>query len=327
MNINQKQQFIYEFADRAQEHLTTIEQGLLNLQNSLNTDLVNHILRSVLSLKEGAEVVDLDTIQNFTKNLQYCLEVLRDYPQIKVDVELESLFLQGFDIIDALVQESTTTCGLDRQTNQQLIDQGQPIFEMLNERLNEIINPFLPFSEIEQIFPLTSAVQEIAATYKKKVKVKIKGGEILIRELTMKNFSRLLKHFINNTIAHGIETPKVRKSLGKSPIGLITIRTFSQSGKVAISFADDGAGIDVERVKAKAIAKGKITQVQAQSISNQEVCKLILLPDFSTKDEKDLISGLGFGMNAIENEVKKIGGVIEIESQLGQGTTFTVLYP
>jgi chemotaxis protein histidine kinase CheA len=327
MNINQKQQFIYEFADRAQAHLTTIEQGLLNLQNLPNTDLVNHILRSVLSLKEGAEVVDLDTIQNFTKNLQYCLEVLRDYPQIKVDVELESLFLQGFDIIDALVQESTTPCGLDRQTNQQLIDQGKPIFEMLNERLNEIINPFLPFSEIEQIFPLTSAVQEIAATYKKKVKIKIKGGEILIRELTLKNFSRLLKHFINNTIAHGIEPPKVRKYLGKSPIGLITIRTFSQSGKVAISFADDGAGIDVERVKAKAIAKGKITQVQAQTISNQEVCKLIFLPDFSTKDEKDFISGLGFGMNAIENEVKKIGGVIEIESQLGQGTTFTVLYP
>jgi chemotaxis protein histidine kinase CheA len=327
MNFNQKQQFIYEFIDRAQDHLITIEQGLLNLQSSPNTDLVNHILRSVVSLKEGAEVVDLDGIQQVAKKLQDCLELLRDYPQIKVELEIESLFLQGFDTIDALIKQSTTPFGLDQQTNQQLIEQGKSIFKLLNKHLKLIINPFLPFSDIEQIFPLNSAIQEVSSTYNKQVAVQIESATTLIRQLTLKHFSKLLKHFINNSIAHGIESPEIRKSLGKSPIGLITICTFLQAGKTAISFADDGAGIDVERVKTKAIAKGKITQNQAQNISDQEVYKLIFLPDFSTKDEKDLISGLGFGMNAIEKEVTKIGGVIKIESQPNKGTSFTVIYP
>lgn len=323
----QDQQFLSYFSERAQDHLIVIEEGLLNLQNSKTPDLVNEILRSVVSLKEGAEVVGVDSIYQVTKYLQDCLELLRDYPQLEVDLELESLFLQGFDALDSLVKELNPLLGLSEENAQQLMTQGEIAFATIDERLNLMINPLVPFSEIEQIFPLTFAVQEVSTYYGKHAEVKIQGGEVLMRQSILKHFSKLLKHFINNAIAHGIETPDVRQILGKSPLGLITIGAFFQGGKVAITFSDDGAGIDVERVKSKAIAKGNITESQAREMSSQDAYQLILLADFSTKDEKDLISGLGFGMNAIEQEVKKTGGVIKIESQLGQGTTFMVLYP
>jgi chemosensory pili system protein ChpA (sensor histidine kinase/response regulator) len=132
---------------------------------------------------------------------------------------------------------------------------------------------------------------------------------------------------VNNAIAHGIESPEVRQAAGKAPIGQIALRAFHQGNQIVISFTDDGAGIDVERVKAKAIEKGLIKSDEAQSLSTIQVYELLYYPDFSTKDERDLRAGLGFGLDVIRTELTKIGGVISTDSTLGKGTTFTIVYP
>jgi chemosensory pili system protein ChpA (sensor histidine kinase/response regulator) len=137
----------------------------------------------------------------------------------------------------------------------------------------------------------------------------------------------LTENEVNNAIAHGIELPEVRQAAGKSPIGQIALCAFHQGNQIVISFTDDGAGIDVERVKAKAIEKGLIKSDEAQSLSTIQVYELLYCPDFSTKNERDLRAGLGFGLDVIRTELTKIGGVISTNSTLGKETTFTIVYP
>ncbi len=119
----------------------------------------------------------------------------------------------------------------------------------------------------------------------------------------------------------------MRQTLGKSPVGQIVMSAFYQDKQTVIMFSDDGAGIDVERVKAKAIKKGLITITQAQILSPEAVYELLYHPDFSTKDERDLRAGTGFGLDIVRTELNKIGGSISTISLPGKGTTFKIIYP
>jgi len=119
----------------------------------------------------------------------------------------------------------------------------------------------------------------------------------------------------------------VRQTLGKSPVGQIVVSAFHQDNQTVITFSDDGAGIDLERVKAKAIKKGLITITQAQLLSPDAVYELLYHPDFSTKDERDLRAGTGFGLDIVRTELNKIGGSIFTNSLPGKETMFKIIYP
>jgi len=326
MQPEQQQQFIEDFGERAKYHLCTIEQGLLNLQKAEDIELLYQILRAVHSINEGAGMVGLSSINQTAYRFQMCLETLRDYP-IKVDQQLESLFLQVVDALYLLVNKLEEPFGLTENDASKIISDTEPVFQALKAHLALLINPQVPFAEIEQIFPLKSAVQKAAAEYNKQAEVIIEGRETFIPKSLLKQLPRLLSHLVNNAIAHGIELPEVRQAAGKAPIGQIALRAFHQGNQIVISFTDDGAGIDVERVKAKAIEKGLIKSDEAQSLSTIQVYELLYCPDFSTKDERDLRAGLGFGLDVIRTELTKIGGVISTDSTLGKGTTFTIVYP
>ena len=326
MQPEQQQQFIADFGERAKYHLCTIEQGLLNLEKAEDIELLYQILRAVHSINEGAGMVGLSSINQTAYRFQMCLETLRDYP-IKVDQQLESLFLQVVDALYLLVNKLEEPFGLTENDASKIISDTEPVFQALKAHLALLINPQVPFAEIEQIFPLKSAVQKAAAEYNKQAEVIIEGRETFIPKSLLKQLPRLLSHLVNNAIAHGIELPEVRQAAGKAPIGQIALRAFHQGNQIVISFTDDGAGIDVERVKAKAIEKGLIKSDEAQSLSTIQVYELLYYPDFSTKDERDLRAGLGFGLDVIRTELTKIGGVISTDSTLGKGTTFTIVYP
>jgi CheY-like chemotaxis protein len=136
-----------------------------------------------------------------------------------------------------------------------------------------------------------------------------------------------LMHMANNAIAHGIESATTRDELGKSIEGKITIRALHQGNQTIISISDDGAGINTERVKQKAIEKGIITLQQSQTMSKNETYELLFLPSFSTKDQADELSGRGVGMDVVKTSITEIRGTITTESQLGVGTTFTIRLP
>ncbi|NER02957.1 MAG: hybrid sensor histidine kinase/response regulator, partial [Okeania sp. SIO3C4] len=171
------------------------------------------------------------------------------------------------------------------------------------------------------------AVRDISMECGKEVDLQVEGKETLIDKMIQDKLSDPMKHLINNAITHGVETPQQRLAAGKSSKGQITIRAFHQGNQTVISVADNGAGINPEKVKKKAIEKGLITQKQAQGMNNIDVYDLLFHPGFSTKDKADNFSGRGVGLDVVKTNLTEIRGTISIDSTIGKGTMFTIRLP
>jgi chemotaxis protein histidine kinase CheA/ActR/RegA family two-component response regulator len=174
---------------------------------------------------------------------------------------------------------------------------------------------------------LQRGVRENGLKYGKQVELSVEGRDTPIDKVILESLTDPLIHMVNNAIAHGIESLETRQAAGKSSEGKITIRALHQGNQTIISVSDDGAGIDVDRVKQKAIEKGIITAAQAAAMPKTEVYELLFLPSFSTKDQADELAGRGVGMDVVRTSITEIRGTIATESKLGVGTTFTIRLP
>jgi len=249
-----------------------------------------------------------------------------DYDPLEMD-RFTSFHTISQEMIELIVRVRESTADIEFVTDEteQVSRQFRQVTTQLQEGLTRA--RMVPFGEIERVFPLIRYVREKAAEFGKQAEIKIDGRETLIDKLILEHFSDPLKHFVNNAIAHGIETPEVRQKAGKSPTGKITIKAFHQGNQTVISFSDDGAGINAERVKIKAIEKGLVPRTNAENMSRQELYQLIYHPGFSTKDEADLLSGKGVGMDVVLTSLSEIRGTITTDSNEGKGTTFTIRLP
>jgi chemosensory pili system protein ChpA (sensor histidine kinase/response regulator) len=155
----------------------------------------------------------------------------------------------------------------------------------------------------------------------------VEGRETLIDKMILEHLYDPMTHLVNNAITHGIESPEVRKAAGKPPAGQITLRAFHQGNQTLISISDDGAGIDSERVRAKAIEQRLITPAEARILTPVDLYDFLFHPGFSTKDKADDFAGRGVGMDVVRTSLSEIRGAIHIDSTLGKGTTFTIRLP
>lgn len=314
---------IKDFVERSQDRLGSLEADLLDLE--VDPSVVIHpLLRSAVSIYEEAEMIGVKHIEEITYCLVKCLKAIRDHP-LQPDTELVTLLLKLFDSLEYALKEIGCSWDL-RDLDNHMIVQVRSIVQTLEAHIAVLTNPTELFSEIEQIFPLRSAAHLAALDYGKQVEVEILDGQVRIPWLLLKRLPRLLTHLLNNAIAHGIEMPEVRQSLGKPVAGKIILAAAHKDGQVVISFSDDGAGIDVERVKAKAIMKKLITDDDTIRLSDVEIYEFLFHPDFSTKDIRDMRAGTGYGLDIVRSELKKIGGSVRVCSTLGQGTTFIITY-
>jgi two-component system chemotaxis sensor kinase CheA len=136
-----------------------------------------------------------------------------------------------------------------------------------------------------------------------------------------------LTHLIRNAVDHGIESPSHREAAGKPAEGRLFLRAYHEGGQVNIEISDDGAGIDLAAVKAKAVERGLIPREQSSRMSEREAYQLIFLPGFSTVQKVTNVSGRGVGMDVVKTNIQKIGGVVELQSALGCGTTVKIKIP
>ena len=231
-----------------------------------------------------------------------------------------------FDILEILIKKIGTPLGLTDREVREIKIKLQPTLQTLDAYIAIALHPIQLFSEIEKIFPLKSAAQNAASEYGKEVEVIIAGGEVPIPKQILKRLPRLITHLLNNAIVHGIESPEIRQAAGKSPRGKIILQASYQENKAVISFSDDGSGINMERVKAKAISKGLLSASKAASIAESDVYEFLFHPDFSTKDIRDMRAGTGYGLDIVRSELHKIGGNIQVSSCPNQGTLFTIAY-
>ncbi|HEY8938301.1 MAG TPA: chemotaxis protein CheA, partial [Cyclobacteriaceae bacterium] len=170
-------------------------------------------------------------------------------------------------------------------------------------------------------------VRDAAVKEGKNVQLKLEGTETEIDRNILQVISDSLIHLIRNSVGHGIEKSDVRKQNGKPEEGTVTLSASSESDKVLIRIKDDGAGIDPQRIKQKAIDKGIITSHDANHMSDRDLIKLIFEPGFSTMDHVTAISGRGVGMDVVKKALDSIGGTIHVDSMIGEGSIFTLSMP
>jgi two-component system, chemotaxis family, sensor kinase CheA len=174
---------------------------------------------------------------------------------------------------------------------------------------------------------LPRVVRDLAAELHKQVRIELEGKETGLDRSIIEAIKDPLTHIVRNAVDHGIERPDVRKAAGKPTEGTLRLRASHQGGHVMIEITDDGAGIDPERVRSKALERGLITADRASRMTEAEAIDLVFAPGFSTAEKVSNISGRGVGMDVVKTNIERIGGVVSIESGRGTGTTMRIKIP
>lgn len=183
----------------------------------------------------------------------------------------------------------------------------------------------VPFAQLSDRLP--RAVRDISIKLGKNAHLEVIGNDTLVDKAILEQLSAPMTHLVNNAMTHGIEAPEVRRERGKPARGTITIRALHQGNQTLISIADDGAGIDPEVVRRKAIQKGLVGEAEASQLSEAQVLDFIFHPGFSTKEKADDFAGRGVGMDVVRTTLLHLRGSISIDSVLGEGTTFIIGLP
>ncbi len=168
-------------------------------------------------------------------------------------------------------------------------------------------------------------VRDTSKELGKDIDLIITGGETEVDKTVVEKINDPLTHLVRNSVDHGIESPEVRRANGKPAKGTVSLNAFHDSGHIVIQVKDDGAGLDPERLRAKAEAKGLVRP--DQTLTKEETLRLIFEPGLSTKEQASNLSGRGVGMDVVRRNIEALRGTVELESELGEGTTVTVILP
>ncbi|MEA3348698.1 MAG: chemotaxis protein CheW, partial [Pseudomonadota bacterium] len=203
---------------------------------------------------------------------------------------------------------------------------GQRI-DMVTSELQEAImmTRMQPIGTVFNKFP--RVVRDMSQKLDKEINLIITGKDVELDKTIVEGLNDPLTHLVRNSADHGIEIPETRIAAGKPRAGKIELKAYHEAGQVNIEISDDGNGLDAEKICNKALEKGMITADQHKAMSRKEKMALILLPSLSTAEKVTDVSGRGVGMDVVKSNIDKLGGQIEIDSEMGQGTTIKIKLP
>ena len=211
--------------------------------------------------------------------------------------------------------------------NDSLLQVASRQFNLVTSELQEALmkTRMQPISNVWNKFP--RMVREVAFKLGKQINLQMQGAETELDKTLIEAIKDPLTHLVRNSIDHGIESPEGRARANKKPEGTLLLRAYHESGRVNVVISDDGKGIDLNRVKAKALEKQLLSSDQLSQMGDNSVLQLIFLPGFSTAEKITSVSGRGVGMDVVKNNIEKIGGMIDIQSEVNKGTTIHLRIP
>ncbi len=200
----------------------------------------------------------------------------------------------------------------------------------LNSTTSEIENMvksmrILPLSTVFNLFP--RMVHNIAKDKGKEIELIIEGAETSADKKIIEDIKIPIMHIVRNSIDHGIENPRERERLGKNRVGNIIIKALQRENKIIISIKDDGRGINIEKIKQKAVEKGFVTAEAAENMSKEQLANFIFYPGFSTGDTVTELSGRGLGLDIVHTKISQLNGRIDVYSEEQKGTVVTMELP
>lgn len=182
-----------------------------------------------------------------------------------------------------------------------------------------------PIKKVLGKFP--RMVRDLSRKMGKSIRLELSGEETELDKSVIEEIGDPLIHIIRNSIDHGIEMPDDRIAQGKDSEGVVRISAYQEGNSIVIEISDDGRGIDAEKIRRKAVEKGIITEADAMRLTDAEAVNIIFMPGFSTAEKVTDVSGRGVGMDVVRTNITKINGSVEIATQKGAGSTFTIRLP
>ena len=290
---------------KTNEHLSVaknIQNELLEWQKSFNKMgyYIKYFDRKYLSGPTFGATVDPRAIAAFNKQLM----VLQNYHSEKMVY---------------LIKETTDLFKQMQENDSKLNSTASEIEGMVkNMRI-------LPLSTIFHLFP--RMVHNIAKEKGKQIEFITEGADVAADKKIIEEIKIPLIHILRNSIDHGIELPQERKEAGKNPVGKITVSAKHRENKIIINITDDGRGLDVEKIKQKALEKGLLTSDEIENIDEEHLVNLIFYPGFTTGDSVTELSGRGLGLDIVHTKISQLNGRVDIFSEFQKGTMVTIELP
>ena len=249
---------------------------------------------------------------------------------VRVDIEkLDVLMNLVSELIIAkngLVSATSSEDGESSNVNQNFNEQIEYL-ERVTTNLHESVMKvrMMPIETVVSRFP--RMIRDLSKKLGKKMELYMSGEDTELDRTVIDEIGDPLMHLLRNSADHGLESAEVRKERGKSEVGSIFLDAYQDGNNVVIEVRDDGAGIDVEKVRNKAVTKGTITEEQAALMSDKEIIDLLFKPSFSTAEKVTDVSGRGVGLDVVKSKIEALGGDVEVKTTYGQGSTFIIRLP
>lgn len=245
---------------------------------------------------------------------------------VRVDIEkLDDLMNLVSELIIAkngLVSVTGAVASQEQSFNEQ-IEYLERITTNLHESVMKV--RMVPIESVVNRFP--RMIRDLSKKLNKEMELIMTGEDTELDRTVIDEIGDPLMHMLRNAADHGLESTIDRLKLGKPQVGTIRLDAYQDGNNVTIEVTDDGAGVDVEKIKRKAIEKGTITEEQAGYMSEKDAIDLLFQPAFSTAEKISDVSGRGVGLDVVKNKIEGLGGDVEVVSKLGEGTTFIVRLP
>ena len=247
---------------------------------------------------------------------------------VRVDIEkLDALMNQVSELIIAKNSLVSISSAEGNEMNSQSFHDQIEYLERITTNLHESVMKvrMVPIESVTQKYP--RMIRDLSRSLNKKMELYITGEETELDRTVVDQIGDPLQHLLRNSADHGLESAEIRAERGKPETGSIFLKAYQEGNNVIIQVGDDGNGIDTEAVKRKAIERGIVTQEQADNMTHKEIVNFLFMPSFSMAKKITDISGRGVGLDVVKSGIEQLGGDVEVATELGKGTTFTVRLP
>jgi two-component system chemotaxis sensor kinase CheA len=243
---------------------------------------------------------------------------------VRVDIDrLDNLM----NLVSELIIIKTRLEDLDSSESKQNMSEAVEYLERITTSLHDAVMKvrMVPVERTFNRFP--RMVRDLAKDLGKTIKLDMTGEETEVDRTVIDEIGDPLIHLIRNSIDHGIESREERIRVGKTEAGTVALRAYPDGNTVVIEIEDDGHGINTQKVADKAISKGLITKAEAENMSQNEIVNLLFRPGFSTAEQITDLSGRGVGLDVVKTKIEALGGIVEVQTELGAGSKFIIRLP
>ncbi|MDD6656698.1 MAG: chemotaxis protein CheA [Lachnospiraceae bacterium] len=246
---------------------------------------------------------------------------------VRVDIEKLDVLMNLVSELIIAKNSLVSAAQTEGITSNSSVNEPIEYLESVTTNLHESVMKvrMVPIESVVQKFP--KMIRDLSKKLDKKMQLFMSGEETELDRTVVDEIGDPLMHLLRNSADHGLESAEIRKKRGKPEVGSIFLDAYQDGNNVVIEVRDDGNGIDVEAVKTKAVEKGKITQEQADAMTDKDAIDLLFQPSFSTAKQVTDVSGRGVGLDVVKSKIESLSGDVEVKTKLGEGSTFIIRLP